>query len=76
MASAFILLNIDVGFDEKIINSLRKVPEVVEAHNVYGIHDIIVHIKAVSVSELKEIIAYKIRRIENITSTLTMIVSE
>lgn len=76
MATAFILLNIDVGSDQNIIDSLKEIPEVVEAHNVYGVHDVIVQIKAATVPELKDVIAYKIRRIENITSTLTMVVSD
>lgn len=76
MATAFILLNIEIGSDQNIIERLEKIPEVVQAYNVYGVHDVIVKIKASSVSEIKDIIAYKIRRIENITSTLTMIVAD
>ena len=76
METAFILLNIETGSDQNIIDNLSKIPEVMQAHNVYGVHDVIVQIKAESVADLKDIIAYKIRRINNITSTLTMIVSE
>jgi len=74
--TAFILLNIEVGSDQNIIDDLSKIPEVIQAYNVYGVHDVIIQIQAESVAELKDIIAYKIRRIDNITSTLTMIVSD
>ncbi len=49
-------------------------PEVSEFHGLYGIYDIIVFVEAESMSELKDVINTKIRRLEAINSTLTMIV--
>lgn len=54
--------------------ALSVIPEVVEFHGLYGIYDIIVFVEADSMSELKDVINTKIRRLEAINSTLTMIV--
>ena len=59
---------------EGIGDSLRAVPGVTEVHGLYGIYDVIVFVEADSMTELKDIINSKIRRLGDINATLTMIV--
>ncbi|MHA2239309.1 MAG: Lrp/AsnC ligand binding domain-containing protein, partial [Candidatus Hodarchaeales archaeon] len=49
---------------------------VVGAWIVYGVYDIVAKIEADSMDKLKEIITTNIRGLENVRSTLTMIVVE
>jgi DNA-binding Lrp family transcriptional regulator len=43
---------------------------------VYGVYDIIAKVEAESMTKLKEIVTWKIRRIDKVRSTLTTIVME
>jgi len=74
MNLAFVLINTDLGHDASVADELRKVDEVKEVYGVYGVYDIVVRIEAETLQELKEAISNKIRTLENVRSTLTMIV--
>lgn len=47
-----------------------------EVQGVYGIYDIVVKIEADSADHLRNVITSKIRKIEKVQSTLTMMVIE
>ncbi len=81
MPTAFILLNSDLGSDQEIIAKLKEVLTVekgikFEVQGVYGIYDIVVKIEADNPDHLRSIITNKIRKIEKVQSTLTMMVIE
>lgn len=73
MALAFVLINTELGKGSIVENSLKEIGEVKEIFAVYGVYDFIVKLETDSMSVLKDIISYKIRRIEHVRSTLTMI---
>ncbi len=76
MALSYVLINVELGSEEKILKEVRKVPHVKECHRVYGTYDMIAKVEADSMDELKEVITWKIRRLEGVRSTLTTIVME
>ena len=76
METAFVLINTEMGSETAVSNLLREFDEVKEVHGVYGVYDLVVRVEAESMQELKDVISTKIRRLENIRSTLTMIVIE
>ena len=61
---------------EQVLVSLRDVESVKEAYSVYGVYDIVAKIEAENIDALKEIVTWKIRKLKNVRSTLTMIVFE
>ena len=71
---AIVLINLKPDIEEGIGKSIAALPEVTEYHGLYGIYDIIVFVEADTMSELKDVINSKIRRLDAINSTLTMIV--
>ncbi len=73
MAVAFVLVNAELGTEEDVIREIRKLSDVKEAHLVYGMYDIMVKIEGPSVEEVKETVNTKIRKMDKIRSTLTMI---
>ena len=73
MAVAFVLVNAELGTEEDVIREIRKLSDVKEAHLVYGMYDIMVKIEDPSVEEVKETVNTKIRKMDKIRSTLTMI---
>ena len=74
MAKAIMLINAEVGSEIDVLNTVKIIPEVKETHMVYGVYDIIIIVEAATMQELKDVISLKIRRIENVRSTITMIV--
>jgi DNA-binding Lrp family transcriptional regulator len=74
MATAFVLINAEIGAETEVLKGLKDIKEVKEAHMVYGVYDIIARIQTDTMQELKDIISWKIRRLDKVRSTLTMIV--
>jgi DNA-binding Lrp family transcriptional regulator len=76
MPTAFVLINTEIGSEADVLRDLKKVGGVEEAHAVYGVYDIIARVKADTMDKLKEIVTWKVRRLDKVRSTLTMIVVE
>ena len=76
MRIAYVLLHSELGQESTVETSLKDVPEVKEIYAVYGVYDYIVKLEAAGMSELKDIITNKIRRIQNVRSSLTLITVE
>lgn len=81
MPTTYILINSDLGSDVEIIQKVKKILDTesgirYEVQGVYGVYDIIVKITADSMDLLRSIITNKIRKIDKVYSTLTMMVIE
>jgi DNA-binding Lrp family transcriptional regulator len=79
--TAYVLLNSDLGSDEKIISNIKEIldkePNIdYEVQGVYGVYDIVLKITSNSTDNLRLVITNKIRKIEKVQSTLTMMVIE
>ena len=74
MVTAFLLLNVDTGAEEMVMRRLESIQEVKEARMVYGVYDLIVRVETVDMEELKNVVNGRIRRLDNVRSTMTMIV--
>jgi DNA-binding Lrp family transcriptional regulator len=76
MPMAFVLINAEIGSEDQVVKELKSVPQVKEAYMVYGVYDIVAKVAADSMDKLKEIITWKVRHLNKVKSTLTMIVIE
>jgi DNA-binding Lrp family transcriptional regulator len=76
MPSAYVLFNISPGLEDKVLFEARKTGGVEEAYVSYGVYDLIVKATAGSTDELKELVTFKLRKIANVTSTLTLMLNE
>ncbi len=74
MISAVVLVNTDLDAQERIIEILRLVDGVEEAHQLYGVYDFLIKIKGNSIDKLKEIAKLKIKPIAGANSSLTMMI--
>ncbi|MGA2239260.1 MAG: Lrp/AsnC ligand binding domain-containing protein [Candidatus Bathyarchaeia archaeon] len=69
-------MNIDTGGEQEVLKQLQGIPNVKEAHLVYGVYDLVARIEAETMEKLKEIVTWKVRRLDKVRSTLTTIVME
>ena len=76
MPSAFVLLNAEIGSEDEVLKVLKGVSNVREAYVVYGVYDIVARVEAETMEKLKDVVTWKIRRLDKVRSTLTMIVVE
>lgn len=82
MPTTYILLNSDLGSDVEIIKQIKEILDKegksvqYEVQGVYGVYDIVVKITSDSTDHLRNIITNKIRKIDKVYSTLTMMVIE
>ncbi len=72
MAIAYVLINCELGSEESIIQQLRNLDGVTEVNGTFGAYDILAKIESSTVEALRETITWKIRKIEKIRSTLTL----
>ena len=76
MTRAFVLFNVDSGFEGQVLLELRKIEEINEAYVSYGTYDLIAKINADTIEQLKDDITHKVRTIKNVKATLTLIITE
>jgi len=81
MPTSFVLINSNLGTDTEIITKIKDMladqkDVEFEIHGVYGVYDIIVKLSSDNSEKLRSIVTNDIRKIENVQSTLTMMVIE
>jgi len=72
MATAYVLINCDMGYEEQVIEELKHISDVKEVHGTYGAYDIVAKVESANVENLRETITWKIRRIDKVRSTITL----
>ena len=63
-------------FTEEVRNKLKEIPEIVDIYIVQGLYDIIAKVKLNTEEELKELVSERIRKVDKITGTVTVIIAE
>jgi DNA-binding Lrp family transcriptional regulator len=76
MPEAFVLMNAELVSEESIVNELKKIDLVKHVYQVYGVYDIVALVEGESMDKVKETITWKLRKLNGVKSTLTMIVME
>ena len=79
--TAFVLINSDLGKDVQIIEKIKEILEPendinYEIQGVYGVYDIVLKVSSDDSPKLRSIVTNQVRKIENVQSTLTMMVIE
>jgi DNA-binding Lrp family transcriptional regulator len=76
MPRAFVLINVESGSEDEVLNELKRIDGVEEAYFSYGVYDLITKIKADTMESLKEMVTRQIRSLTKVRSTLTLIMME
>lgn len=75
-AKAFLLISAEIGRERDVAAELEWIKSVSEVHVTYGVYDVIAKVEAETPDKLKETITNRIRTLDHIKSTLTMVVVE
>ena len=72
MVTAYVLINCDLGSEDDVIEALKNIEDVKEINGTFGAYDIIAKVDNSELDTLRETITWKIRKIDRIRSTLTL----
>lgn len=75
-AGAIVLIQTEIGAESTVMEKLYEIPEVKEIYIVYGIYDVIAKIESDSLEKIREVITSKIRKLQEIRTTSTMVIVE
>jgi len=75
MAKAYVLLKVTPGYERNIVEELKGLPEIEDINELYGEWDIITKASVERIEDLDALLSEKIRKIEGVTLTSTMIVA-
>lgn len=76
MVSAVVLVNTDLDAQNDVIENLKRVDGVEEAHALYGVYDVLVKVRASSIDDVKNITRSKIKQVSGVTSSLTLMIDD
>lgn len=72
MEVGFVLLNCDLGAEEYLLDEIKQIPEVKQAHLTFGAYDIIIEIHTKTPEDFDRTVSSKIRRLSRVMSTMTL----
>jgi len=76
MPMAYVLINTEPKHMERVVATLEKLDSVVEIFPVYCVYDVVAKVKADSMDKLKEIVTWEVRSLDEVRSTITMLIME
>jgi DNA-binding Lrp family transcriptional regulator len=76
VTSAFLLVNVEFPFEDDVMARLRDIPEIVDVYRVQGMYDIIAKVELDNEERLKELVSERIRKVERITGTVTIMIAQ
>jgi len=72
MEKGFVLINCELGSEDYIIEELKLIPQIKNAHVTFGAYDVVAEIQAKNSQEFDETVSQKIRSLSQVMSTMTL----
>jgi len=66
LITAYIMMNAELGAEEKVLDAIEKFPEVIETYVLYGVYDVLVKVSVSDQEDLNRLVTQKIRGTQNI----------
>ena len=76
MSKAYIMMNCKLGEEKEVVQELKKIVGIKEAHGTFGLYDIVAQIECTTDEKIQEIVTQKIRKIPKIQTSMTLTSSE
>jgi DNA-binding Lrp family transcriptional regulator len=74
MYKAYVLLTAALGREKEMLDEMNSIPGIKEIHRVMGLYDLILLVEADSQDSLKQVIQQRIRSLDSVHGTITMMV--
>ncbi len=71
-ATAYVMINCDIGAEESVIEDLKHFENVKEIQGVFGAYDILAKVESENQDAIRETITWQIRKLDKVRSTLTL----
>lgn len=76
MNKAIVLITLEAGAEQLVLEQLREMEGIIDAHFLYGPYDAFVKIEAEDSQQLHNIVINKIRSIEGVLTTMTCFIAD
>ncbi|MBS1268434.1 MAG: putative HTH-type transcriptional regulator [Nitrosopumilus sp.] len=76
MTDAYVMLNCELGAEEKIIEALKEIEQVTDVFETIGTHDMMVKLQAENFEKIREIVSWNVQKLPKVRSTSTLIKKE
>jgi len=76
MEVALVLITVEPAQEAPVLDKLRELHEIIEAHFLYGPYDMYVKIEAKTGQKIQNLVFNKIRNIPGIKSTMTCFIAD
>jgi len=76
MPRAYVLFSVSSGSEDQVRKDVQKIEGVEEVFVSYGVYDLVVKINSASMEQLKDLVTHHLRRVDNVRSTLTLLLVE
>ena len=73
MPIAYILISCELGSEKAIVDELKSIEGVKEVQPTYGIYDVIAKVEVQDEHKLREVITFKIRKMNQVRATITLL---
>ncbi len=73
LAIGYVLITTATGKESMVLEQMRKLPEIGEVHQLFGQYDMIARVETTDYDRMCDIILRKVRTIQGITGTRTLI---
>ena len=74
--AAYIMINCEMGYELSVAEELKNITGITEIECTVGNYDVIAKIEVKSVESLRDIIAFRIRRVGGVLSTTTLMCTD
>ena len=72
MEKGFVLINCDLGSEDYVLEELKLLPQIKNAHVTFGAYDVVAEVEAQTSEEFDQTVSRKIRSISRVVSTMTL----
>ena len=76
MTIAYVLIKSDLGAEQKVIEQLEKLEQVVRIDRTFGDYDMVVKMESEHIEKIRETISRNIKKIDKVRATRTIVKRE
>ncbi len=76
MTIAYVLIKSDLGSEQKVIEQLEKLEQILQIDRTFGDYDMVVKMESEHIEKIRETISRNIKKIDKVKATRTLVKRE